>query len=158
MTPNPNKFVPSSARKFREHNADVTVFQLEGHTPEYPKTLTIKRTLPEPSRRHLGTQKYLFNFNFGTNVGTESEPKRAPVIVKVETSMPLGASQDAIVEVLANASMLFDRSAPIVPGRPSQMHQTADFLKSGLLPDYADGEFDAAEVIAEVNSVPSEPS
>lgn len=124
-----NKFVPKGAVKFRENSADQVVFHLKDHSVELPHTLTITRTLPEPRRGHYGTQKFYFNYRKTINMGSEQEKKLAPVITKIETSVPVGAEAIELANVLSNASLLIAPSA--------DSGDIIDALRAGLLPDAA---------------------
>jgi hypothetical protein len=97
------QFIQPGASKFRENSADSVVFNLEGHTPEYPRSLTMTRTLPVPRKGNAGTSKVLLNFRVSANIGTADVPKIVPTILKIETSIPVGTSVDVVKVLFAQA-------------------------------------------------------
>jgi len=92
--------LPPSSRKFRETNADTTVFQQGDHTADRPALVTVTRTLPTPRKGNPGTQKVTINYRRTTtlDVGLPTE-RIAPVILKVETSIPVGSNIDDVAEL-----------------------------------------------------------
>lgn len=86
--------LPLDTIKYRENSADSVVFHLDGHTPEAPRTCTYTRTLPKPRKGNNGTMKVMLNVRNTVNIGSVEEPNYVPVIAKLETSVPVGASID----------------------------------------------------------------
>lgn len=83
-----------SLQKLREKSADSTVYVFDDHTVERPHTLTITSTLPTPRKGNPGTVKTQLNMHKTVvlDEGTSNE-RTVPLVVKTETSFPVGTSQ-----------------------------------------------------------------
>lgn len=130
-----NKLLPSGTVKYRENSADSVVFHLKGHTAQAPRTMTITRELPTPRKGNLGTMKLKINVHMPVDIGTETVPNITPSVVKVETSVPVGAHSSALQTAFrAISAMMFsdyengDASQPV-----------SNLFLYGLLPDGTDG-------------------
>lgn len=103
--------------KIRELSSDSVLFAINdiennafGHTAELPLTCTVTSTLPVPRKGNPGTVKTLWNFRMTDTLdkGTASE-RKVPVIVKLETSFPIGSDSGLrnnaipqLIEILAS--------------------------------------------------------
>lgn len=119
--------LPEGAKKYRENNADSVTFLLPENTPDRPRTLTVTRQQANARKNNLGTVKYTFNCHINTRIEvSETVSRVVPVVVKLETSIPVGADDGAILAALASV-------APVV--NPGNMQEVFELIKVGLLPD-----------------------
>jgi hypothetical protein len=83
-----------TATKFREVSSDKIVYNLPGSSIEDPKQITVTSTLPTPRKGNPGTVITAFNIRrlVVLDAGTDSE-RKAPIVVKVQYSLPLGSTQ-----------------------------------------------------------------
>lgn len=81
------------ATKFREVSAGKIVYNLPGSSIEVPKTLTVTSVLPTPRKGNPGTVKTLFNIHNQVTLDKDLPTQRqAPIVVKIEVSLPLGST------------------------------------------------------------------
>lgn len=125
-----NNLLSPSAEKFRENSADSVVFHSLGHTPTSPATVTVTRTLPKPRKGNNGTMKVLVNARRTVDITAPGDAgtRPVPVIVKLETSMPVGADITDLTHVLVDI-MRFAAPVPQTEGDRQKLFQY------GLLPD-----------------------
>lgn len=123
--------LPPFSRKFRETNADTTVFQQGDHSATRPALVTVTRILPTPRKGNPGTQKVTINYRRTTvlDVGLPTE-RMAPVILKIETSIPVGTDVTDILDLFKAPSAALSVSDPAVLENFQK-----DLFITGLLPD-----------------------
>jgi len=83
----------AAGTKLRELSANSTIFALGSHTVALPRTCTITSILPKPVKGNDGVQRVNINIHrrVKLNVGTTAE-RDAPIVLKLDVSMPVGAS------------------------------------------------------------------
>lgn len=115
----------SRLTKLRELAMDKILYMLPGHSIELPRTVTITSTLPVPRRGNPGTVKTSVNIRLTSVLDAGKATERTvPVVMKIETSFPLGTS-------------LSDRTAILNEGSQALAMETADATNlyyNGLLP------------------------
>jgi hypothetical protein len=88
-----NNVIPMSLTKLRELTKDSVVFTDLAHTVDLPVTLTIKSELPAPRKGNLGTTKTFINFHKTVTIdAADGSTKKVPMVVKLETSFPVGTN------------------------------------------------------------------
>jgi hypothetical protein len=133
---NPANLLQDGAKKFRENSADSVLFHLNQHTPALPRTLTSTRELPKPRKGNLGTNKTFLNFRIMRNIATTGEAdKLVPQIVKIETSNPVGITEDDMAEILVEVVRFIGSNATYRPTQV-QMYINGELLE--VLPEVPD--------------------
>lgn len=122
--------LPTGSRKFRENTADSVLFHMMEHTADKPSTITVTRTLPTPRKGNPGTQKTTINCRTTSilDVGLATE-RKVPVIVKIETSMPVGANSNDFKRALNNIS------GAVIVSLNTLSDEQKDLFITGLLPE-----------------------
>jgi hypothetical protein len=89
--------IPIVGQKLREINSDTVQFALTEHTPQNRHLLTVTSKLPTPRKGNPGTVKttvhMLKDFELTSDDGTK---KLVPVIIKLETSFPVGTNSNEL--------------------------------------------------------------
>lgn len=122
--------LPTGSRKFRENTADSVLFHMMEHTADRPSTVTVTRTLPTPRKGNPGTQKTTINCRTTSilDVGLATE-RKVPVIVKIETSVPVGADYNDFIRALNNIS------GAVLVNFNTLTSEQRDLFITGLLPE-----------------------
>lgn len=90
--------------KFRELSPNKIQYIFDDHTVEAPHSVTITSILPSPRKGNPGTLKTMLNYHrtviADTGLPTE---RRVPQVVKLETSFPVGTTQEDMVKTFLAA-------------------------------------------------------
>jgi len=132
-----SQIVIFGATKFRENSADSVTFHCDDHTAGLPSTQSFSRILPTPRKGNLGTVKALMNARkaFVINSGTATE-KSVLGIIKVETSVPVGVSENEFRLYLTEVLKGYNTSQSENGGSDAGRNKSnTDMTVNGLLPD-----------------------
>lgn len=137
IQPMKQSFLASTTTKFRELNADKVLYNVQGHTVELPRTLTVTSEIPTPTKGNPGALKTQLNLRL-TDVldkGTDLE-RKVPCIAKVEFSIPIGSSQTVRDELMTSLMAFAQCAIPSIPGEISPDDLTPEFklVYQSLLP------------------------
>jgi len=121
--------LPEMTRKFRENSADSNMYHHRNYTPALPVTTSVSRILPVPRKGNMGTCKTLINSRKTViiNRGLSTE-RSVPVIIKIETSVPVGITLPDLVTTMNQVSGFVDT-------KQENMQAIQDLFLTGRLPD-----------------------
>jgi len=138
-----NTILPKGSRKFRETNADSVVFHMANHRASSPAIVTASRVLPTPRKGNPGTNKIMLNFRITTilDEGLPTE-RQAPVILKIETSIPVGTQTDSIERLFKSAKHCLELN-----DFDALSEVQEDLFKTGMLPVIDNAQFSQEEEV-----------
>jgi hypothetical protein len=121
--------LPENTRKFRENSADSNMYHHGDYTPSFPSTTSVSRILPVPRKGNMGTCKTLINTRRTVviNRGLSSE-RSVPVIIKIETSVPVGINLPDLLQTMQQVGGFIDT-------KQENMQAIQDLFLTGRLPD-----------------------
>lgn len=129
-----SQLIPLRSVKFRENSADSVTFNMDGHGADEPRTVTISRSLPTPRKGNQGTVKTFINVR-KTVIINEDTANEKPVvaILKIETSVPVGCSDSAIMDMFK--SILDGLTTTGEYSEPGRIRSMSNLFIKGLLPN-----------------------